>query len=319
MSENDAEGTVEGYRKRAPGKVEDHPDVFFSLSGGVDCVAAFLTAKDAFETDQAGGNFAKKPVAIYLDTGTGAPLNRLYVEQLCDHYDVQLWTLRTDEDFREWLQRDGAPGPGAHQEVRNELKDRQAPKLMTLADNPVMILGIAADESDTRAGFSKVREMDRHTEIYPVHRLSRKERVEIILRHEDCPRSPLWEEPRAIRDCGCLCNGDPSELDKTEELFPEFGGRLREWEEAITHNGLEGTLGWGGLTAEEKSLKRHGHVQATLTTCDMDGGCQVERDPAEVRAWRARSRGATPEEAVSILYEDDTPPSGARVVRGVQG
>lgn len=296
MSDVDDTGV---YRKRAPGKVEDHPDVFFSLSGGVDCVAAFLTAKDAFETDRAGGNFAKKPVAIYLDTRVGVPLNRLYVEQLCDTYGVQLWTLRTDESFLEWLRRDGAPGSGAHQDVRNELKDRQASKLTTLADNPLMVLGLAADESDTRAGFSKVRKVGRHTEVYPVHRLSRKERAEIILRHEECPRNPLWEHPEVITDCGCLCNGDPSELDKTEELFPEFAGRLREWEESITHDGLKGILGWNGLTAEEQRARKQGQIQMTLCS----DGCQRERDPAEVRAWKARSRGASVEEAVSILYE----------------
>lgn len=300
-NEQSARGT---YRKRAPGKASEHPDVFFSLSGGVDCVAAFLAAKDAFETVEAGGNFAKKPVAIYLDTRTGTPLNRLYVEQLCDHYDVQLWTLRTDEGFLEWLRRDGAPGPGAHQEVRNELKDRQASKLVSVADNPVMVLGIAADESDTRAEFPKVRELRRHVEVYPVHRLTRKERVEIILRHEDCPINPLWAYPKVIRDCGCGCHGDPSEYDVTEEHFPVFMQRLREWEEAISYDGLKGTLGWGGLTANEKDAVRHGQVQATLTTCDLDGGCRHERDPAEVRAWKAVARGASREEAISILYGD---------------
>lgn len=290
------------HRKRAPGLPEDHPDWVLSLSGGVDSVAAALVAIDAIETDRAGGNFAKKPFAIYLDTGVGVPLNRIYTEQFCDWLAVQLWTLRTDESFREWLERDGAPGGGAHQEVRNELKDRQVSLLTTKLDNPVYILGISADESETRAEFSKVREMDRHTEVYPVHRLTRKERVEIILR-SDCPRNPLWEMPGVISDCGCLANGDPSELKKTEERFPEFGQRLREWEESISHEGLEGTLGWDGLTAEEKRAKKQGQEQSTLPMCSE--GCSRRRDPAEVRAFRARSSGASIEEAVSILYEEE--------------
>lgn len=291
----------EGHRKRAPGHAADHPDWFWSLSGGIDSVAAFLVTKDALETDRQDGNFAKKPVAIYLDTRVGVPLNRLYVEQLCDHYGVMLSTWRTDESFLEWLRRDGAPGAGAHREVRNELKDRQASKITTLADNPTMVLGLAADESDTRGSFNKVREVGRHVEVYPVHRLSRKERAEIILRHEDCPRNPLWEYPEIITDCGCLCHGDPSELDKTEELFPEFAARLREWEESINHDGLKGTLGWNGLTAEEQRAREQGQKQMTLCS----DGCQRERDPEVVRAFRARSRGATAEEAISILHGRD--------------
>lgn len=292
------------HRKRAPGRSDDHPDWTISLSGGVDSAAAALTVIDAIETDRAGGNFGKKPFAIYLDTRVGVPLNRLYAEQLCDWLGIQLWTLRTDESFLEWLRRDGAPGTGAHQEVRNELKDRQVSLLTTKLDDPVYVLGISADESPTRAEFPKVREMRRHTEVYPVHRLSRKERVEMILR-SDCPRNPLWELPGVITDCGCLANGDPSELEETLTHFPAFGQRLREWEESITHDGLKGTLGWSGLTAEEKRAKKRGHEQTTLPMCSE--GCSRQRDPDEVRAFKARSRGATIDEAVSILNGEDRP------------
>lgn len=292
------------HRKRAPGHAADHPDWFLSLSGGVDSVAAALVSIDAIRSSDRDGNFAKAPVAIYLDTRTGAPLNRLYVEQFCDWLDLQLWTLRTDEKFEDWLRRDGAPGGGAHQEVRNELKDRQVSKLTTLADNPVYVLGISADESDTRAEFSKIREMRRHTEVYPVHRLTRRERVEIVLR-SGCPINPLWLYPEAIADCGCLCNGDPSELDKTAELFPQFAQRLREWEEAITHDFPKDTLGWDGLTADEEAAIRDGYEQSTLPMCAE--GCQRERDPAEVRAFEAAAGGASAKQAVSILHESPSP------------
>lgn len=288
-------------RKQAPGKPETHPDWVLSLSGGVDSVAAALVAHDAIETRQAGGNFAKKPIAVYLDTRIGVPLNRMYAEQFADWLGIQLWTLRTDEDFLDWIRRDGAPGAAAHQEVRNELKDRQVSLLTSKLDNPHYVLGISADESDTRASFDKVREMRRHVEVYPVHRLSRKKRVEIILR-SDCPRNPTWEMPGVITDCGCLANGDPSELDKTAEKFPAFAQRMREWEESITHDGLKGTLGWSGLTASEQRAKESGLEQSTLPMCS--DGCGRRRDPAEVRAFRARSHGATIEESVSILYDE---------------
>jgi len=287
------------YRKRAPGRAQDHPDWVLSLSGGVDSVAAAIVAYDAIETNDAGGNFAKKPFAAYLDTRIGVPINRIYTEQLCDWLGVQLWTLRTDESFKDWLRRDGAPGSAAHGHVRNEIKDRQVSLLTSKLDNPVYILGISADESDTRASFDKVREMRRHTEVYPVHRLTRKERVEIILR-SDCPINPLWTIPDVITDCGCLANGDPKELEKTIEHFPEFGGRLKEWEESISHDGLKGMLGWDGLTAAERAERNEPSKQTTLPMCAE--GCTLERDPAEVRAFKARSRGATIDESVSILY-----------------
>lgn len=284
-------------------KTKAYPDWYWSLSGGIDSVAAFLTTLPSILSYKRDGNMGKAPVGIYLDTRIGVPLNRFYVEQLTDWAGVQLWTLRTDESFLEWLRRDGAPGGGAHQEVRNELKDRQVSKLTTSSDFPIYVLGIAADESDTRAGFDKVRKMDRHVEVYPVHRLTRKERAEIILR-SDCPNNPLWAHPDVITDCGCLANGDPSELRKTIDLFPAFGQRLKEWEESIDHDGLKGTLGWDGLTAEEQRAKQQNQEQTTLPMCAE--GCTRERDPAVVRAFKADAHGATTEECVEILYETDT-------------
>lgn len=289
----------DGYRKRAPGRPEDHPDWIISLSGGIDSTAAAIVALDAIRSNDSGGNFAKAPFAIYLDTRIGVPLNRIYVEQFTDWLAIQLWTLRTDESFLEWLRRDGAPGGGAHQNVRNELKDRQVSRMTTLSGDPIYVLGISADESDTRAEFPKVREVGRHTEVYPVHRLTRKQRVEIILR-ADCPINPLWRYPDVIKDCGCLANGDPSELEATVEHFPEFGQRLREWEESITHDGLKGTLGWDGLTAGEKSAREQGQEQTTLPLCAE--GCQRMRDPDVVRAIDARVGGASVKESVDVLY-----------------
>ena len=299
MTKDDAADDAGTYRQRAPGRPGDHPDWILSLSGGVDSAAAAIVATDAIRSSDSEGNFAKAPFAIYLDTRVGVPLNQFYAEQLADWLDVQLWTLRTNESFLEWLRRDGAPGSGAHQEVRNELKDRQVSKMSTLADDPYYVLGISADESDTRAGFSKIREMSRHTEVYPVHRLTRKERVEIVLR-SGCPINPLWTKPAVIADCGCLANGDPSELDATEEHFPVFAQRLREWEESIEYDFPENTLGWNGLTADEQAAKREGLEQETLPMCGA--GCRRERNPAEVRAFEARADGASIEEAVSILH-----------------
>lgn len=287
-------------RKRAPGQPDDHPDWILSLSGGIDSTAAAIVAIAALRSSKSDGNFAKSPFAIYLDTKVGVPMNRLYVEQLADWLDVILWTGRTNESFREWLERDGAPGSGAHREVRNELKGRQISKLISLADNPVMVLGLAADESDRRAALPKVHEKDRHVEVYPVHRLTRKERVEIVIR-SGCPINPLWLWPASIADCGCLCHGDPSELDRTEELFPVFAQRLREYEESITHDGLKGTLGWDGLTANEKSARRAGQEQVTLCST----GCARERDPAEVQALTAKAHGRTVRSCLSTLYGGD--------------
>lgn len=275
-------------RKLAP---KPHPDWFWSMSGGLDSTAAFALTKNLYK------NYQKRPVMVYLDTGIGLPINRLYLEELADRTDHQLWTLRTNESFEEWVERDGAPGAAAHGFVRNELKGRQSRKLTTLADDPVFVMGLAADESPSRAEMPKVREKVSHTEVYPVHRLSERERAEIVLRDDGIPVHPGWCYRHPL-DCFCMAHGDPSELDRAEERFPWFVKRIREIEEAAGE-GLKGNLGWDGLSAVEQQSIRDGHEQMSLCS----EGCSRKQRRAVVEAFRAAVDGRSVEECVEILWD----------------
>lgn len=284
------------YRKQAP---EPHPDWFWSMSGGIDSTAAFLVTKDIAE------NYSKRPIMVYFDTTVGLPANRIYLEELADRYGVQLWSIRTEENFDQWVSDHGAPGPGAHGQVRNRLKNRQRTKLNTLADHPIHIIGLRAQESDNRAQLSKTRSKPRSHDVYPVHRLSKRECVRIILDH-DCPIHPgwLWNH---FTDCGCLAHGDPSELDAIANKFPWFAQRMREIEEAYDGDGdgdesLKNTLGWGGLSPNEQDAVEHGHQQASI--CGQSCGRRTVDDPIE-NALQARINGASPQEAISILDPTD--------------
>lgn len=296
-------------RKQAPKRTVDrpehiHPDWFWSLSGGIDSTAAYLLTRDALHE-----NFGKRPTAVTWDTGVGLPLNRLYLEELCDRFNEQLVTWRTNQSFERYVKEHKAPGGGAHEDVRKLLKGQKSSKLTSLADFPVFVLGLRAEESDPRAALPKVnvkRRSDsdriRHVEVYPVHRLTKRECAAIILRHEDCPINPCWLF-RHPSDCFCLANGDPSELDRTEDRFPWFAQRLREIEEAArAEDELRGTLGWDGLQAVKKSAMREGQSQQTLTTCGQ--GCQRRQYPDVVEAFKSRINGASPAESIAMLAGD---------------
>lgn len=302
------------FRKQGP---KPHPDWFWLTSGGVDSVAAYLLTKDALHE-----NYQKRPLLVYLDTRVGLPFQRMYVEELADRYDEQLWTLRTHEKFEDrvasrgkFADRDdsGAPGAALHSDVQNELKGRQRDKLSDLCDGkPLYITGIRAGESPARASKPKGEEKRKARYVKPVYGLSKEDCARIILRHEDCPINPAWTWNH-FTDCGCGSNGDPSEYDKVAERFPWFAQRMREYEEAAEADGLRGTLGWDGLAAHEKSARRDGYEQMTL----CGEGCQRKRAPAIVRAFRARIHGATPEEAIAIL--DGEKPTSADLVAATDG
>lgn len=299
------------HRQQAP---KPHPDWFWLLSGGVDSVAAFLLTQDALAE-----NYQKRPVAIYLDTRVGMPFNRLYVEELCDRYSQQMWTLRTQEKFEDRVAQrgkyadrtdTGPPGGGQHHNVQNELKGRQRSKLAHLCEHkPVYITGIRAGESPARAAKPKAEEMDDAWYVKPVYGLTKKDCARIILRHENCPIHPAWLWNHAT-DCFCLSNGDPSELDGVERRFPWFAQRLREIEEAAEADGLRSILGWDGLTAIEQDAREHGQQQMNL----CEGGCQRERQPPIARAFEARIRGATVRESIAVLDREAHTAAEADVV-----
>lgn len=296
-----AEGAMTEFRKMAP---RPEPDWFWLSSGGVDSVAAFLLTRDTLAE-----NYQKRPVLVYLDTRVGLPFQRLYVEELADTYDEMLWSLRTHEKFEDrvaergkFADRDdtGAPGAAQHPDVQNELKGRQREKLADLCPGkPIFITGVRAGESPDRSATPKAEHQRKCRYVKPAYSLSKIECARIILQHENCPINPAWLWNH-FTDCGCLANGDPSELDAVAERFPWFAQRLREYEEASDADGLRDTLGWDGLSSNEKSARRSNQTQVSL----CGEGCQRRRESVTVRAFRARIMGASPAEAIEILDAD---------------
>jgi Asparagine synthase. len=70
------------------------------VSGGMDSTVAARVATQQEEID----------LLAYLDTGTGLDENREYVETLADHLGLQLWTLRTHEQYEDRVKENGFPG-----------------------------------------------------------------------------------------------------------------------------------------------------------------------------------------------------------------
>jgi 3'-phosphoadenosine 5'-phosphosulfate sulfotransferase (PAPS reductase)/FAD synthetase len=295
-----------GIPGNPPGKV--HPDWFWAMSGGIDSTAAYLLTKEALHD-----NYGKRPMMVTWDTRIGLPLNRLYLEELADTYGEMLVSWRTHEKFEDRVAKRGkfegrddagAPGGAQHGPVRNELKGRQAGKLVSLADLPVVVIGLRAGESSTRAEMAKVEDKNGVVEVRPVHRLTKRDCARIILQHDDCPINPCWIW-RFPSDCFCLANGDPSELDLAEELFPWFAQRIREYEEAAEpaiEEEWSSVLGWDGLYAADRQAKGQGQQQAKLSTCG--DGCTRKQDPRITGAFKAKLAGEPKERCLGILDGD---------------
>ena len=244
-------------------RTNGEPDWFFLISGGKDSVVAAHVALPALQE-----NYQKTPVVVYLDTTVGLDAQRLYVERLCDEFGLQLWTLRTHENFEDIAQEDGLPGPARHTRIQNALKGRQRQKLSTVSGDAHFITGIRREESPARESTPRAH-YDKGTRAWyysPILNWTEADLEEYIAEH-DIPRNPLWDEPHPT-DCWCGAHGSPEELIEGEANgFEWFTKRIREIEESVDKMDRTATWGWGGLNPKERRAEDAKNDDDQLSLC----------------------------------------------------
>jgi len=219
------------------------------VSGGQDSVtAAHHTHNEIREVD----------VLAYLDTGTGADKNRKYVEEVADWMGLQLWTLRTNENYDEMVDEHGFPGPSQHGIFYISLKERQISKLATAVNGDLHLwTGVRKRESERRMGnVQEVQEADRWTWHAPLHDWSKHSCVSYIDEH-DLPTNDLWETLGRSADCWCGCYGNPEELIDAEACgLDDVVNHLRNLESEVDCEDEKGIWAHGGLSNVEKRAER---------------------------------------------------------------
>lgn len=223
------------------------------VSGGGDSTVAAAVADDRVGLD----------LLAYLDTGTGLDVNREYLEDLADHLGLQLWTLRTGENFEEKAQEHGFPGPSRHGMMYTSLKERQLDKLATIcngygtAANLHLWTGVRSSESRRRMGHVEpVQEAERWIWHAPIHDWSKADCEEYIEKH-DLPQNPIWDALGRSGDCFCGCFGNPSEkIDLRAAGYESHAEWIESLEEAV-EEALDvpderAVWGWGALSEEEQ-------------------------------------------------------------------
>jgi 3'-phosphoadenosine 5'-phosphosulfate sulfotransferase (PAPS reductase)/FAD synthetase len=219
------------------------------VSGGQDSItAAHYTHNQIREMD----------VIVYLDTGTGANKNRKYVEDIADHMGLQLWTLRTHENYNDMVNEHGFPGPSQHGIFYISLKERQISKLATAVNGDLHLwTGVRKRESERRMGnVQEVQEVERWTWHAPIHDWSKHSCVTYIDEH-DLPKNELWETLGRSADCWCGCYGNPEELIDAEACgLDDVVSQLRNLESEVNYDDEKDIWAHGGLSHVEKRAER---------------------------------------------------------------
>lgn len=240
---------------------------FGLLSGGRDSVVAVHKMMQEAENDR------KNPVAVYLDTTIGIPENHEYVQDLCDHFGWQLWTLRTQENFEDIVKKYGFPGPSKHTLAYSYLKERQLRKLASVAEEPHYYTGIRATESQRRMGNAERTQEQLgavwHSEIIDWSLEQVKRYID-----ENIPiENPLWDKGH-FKDCGCGAYGSPEELLEVQADYPEIYERITELQDELERDDEYCQWGWGALSEQELRKIRAENDDGQMTLCSM---CGVEK------------------------------------------
>lgn len=209
----------------------------------------------------------------YIDTGTGLNENREYIEDLCDEFGWQLWTLRTNESYEEKVHEHGFPGPSRHGIMYRSLKERQIQKMAAFSQKDVYFwTGVRSDESQRRMGnVEPVQQQadNRWTWIAPIHDWS-KDDCRAYLDRFNIPRNDLWDTLGRSGDCFCGCFGSPEELLDLEVAgCVDHADWLRDLEDSVDQEDETGRWAWGALSEiEQRAIRADNDQQMTLcSTC----------------------------------------------------
>jgi 3'-phosphoadenosine 5'-phosphosulfate sulfotransferase (PAPS reductase)/FAD synthetase len=221
MTEPNADGILDGV---PTGRDTRHVAL---VSGGHDSTTAASVAVEVAP---------KIDALVYLDTGTGLDAAREYLAELADHLGIQLWTLRTHENYEDWVSDKGFPGAGMHSIAYRKLKERQLQKLATIVGNQQLVFwtGVRSQESSRRMQHvERVDELDRYMFVSPIHDWSNEDCREYI-DDNDLPKADYWNALGRSVDCFCGCFASREELiDLDAAGYEEHSEWIRSLESEI--------------------------------------------------------------------------------------
>lgn len=222
---------------------------FYALfSGGHDSLTATHIASqhDAFTG------------VIHIDTGTGLPETRQFVEDTCREQDWSLhiftpqmaitagYVAATYEDL---IVRYGLPGAPQHNNMYRYLKERPlrlAKAMLAPGGKWLLITGVRSQESQRRMGHVKPIRED-HSTIWcaPIHDWSALE-CSAYIRQHDLKRNPVKDTMHISGECFCGCFTSPEELRMLEIFYPAQAERIEQWQQLAREAGHSGNKArWG--------------------------------------------------------------------------
>jgi len=248
---------------------------FALFSGGNDSLASTHYSMEKYDID----------FVVYLDTNTGLPENREFVERVCEQYDWPLAVLSSPVTLKEFAlgtedrQALGFPGPAIHSWAYQYLKERQLQAITTHVDStPKFYTGLRSHESDRRMSnvTGERQEAGRWVWVSPLHDW-RDERVDEYRVKHDLPISPVVDAIGRSGDCYCGAYAHrDTELAELEAHYPAHAAWIKLLEEQVQKElGTDEEYsywGFGGLSEKElraKMAQDDANQMSLCSSCDV--------------------------------------------------
>jgi len=248
---------------------------FALFSGGNDSLASTHYSMQKYDID----------FVVYLDTNTGLPENREFVERVCEQYDWPLAVLMSPVTLKEFAlgtedrQAIGFPSPKIHSWAYEYFKERQLRAITTHVDEtPKFYTGVRKHESKRRMKTveGEVQKAERWVWVAPLHDW-RDEQVDDYRREHDLPINPVVENIGRSGDCYCGAYAHrDTELAELEAHYPDHAEWIMELESTIqdelgTDEGYT-YWGFGGLSGKElraKMAQDDANQMSLCSSCDV--------------------------------------------------
>lgn len=178
---------------------------------------------------------------IHLDTTTGLPETRKFVEETCAELGWALHVGRPYLPYESYLVKFGFPGPAMHYIMYNRLKER--PLLGVLKDlKPsgakrgarfFLASGVRTSESSRRA-LIKTEPHEDGTRVWvPVIHDWESSHVREYIKWAGLRRSPVKDLLHMSGECFCGAFARQSEFQEISLFYPEQAERIRGWQQIV--------------------------------------------------------------------------------------
>lgn len=202
-------------------------------------VALFSGGHDSLTCTHVASKHPLFKGVIHIDTGTGLPQTRQFVEETCKREGWDLIIQKPATTYEMLIVKYGFPGAAQHAHMYRYLKERPLAQAKTKASQRYgckrigFITGVRSQESARRMGHVEAHHKDKAgVWVAIIHDWSALDCNQYVTTHH-LPRNPVKDTMHLSGECFCGSFARPEEKRELEVWYPEHAKKIEAWQELV--------------------------------------------------------------------------------------